>query len=177
MIFSSIKNWAIPEGKVVKVESDGVVIWKEPSSLKNWVKYSTESDGKTIYNDGLGYKVGYRIRSGGAESASTYGVCIGFIPLKVGDVLSIYPAFTGRNTENTINFYDSSFSNLGQVTDSGSYSGICNSSYKTSVVNGVSTLTLNSSHNSNIAYVRIGHYTSATSNGEDIIITVNQEIV
>jgi hypothetical protein len=36
-------------------------------NIRNEVRYSTEADGVTIYNGGLGYKYGYRVRSGGAE--------------------------------------------------------------------------------------------------------------
>jgi hypothetical protein len=80
------------------------VLW-QAVTYKNWVKYSTESDGITIYNGGLGYKDGYRIRSGGAESGTKNGVCTGYIPYVKGDKLYIYPPFTGLNTINAINFY------------------------------------------------------------------------
>lgn len=176
-MFSNLKALAIPEGDVKKIECNGSVLWEfvEVETYKNWARHSINADG-SIYNNGQGYKVGYRVRSGGAEGQESTTVCTGFIPLKRGQTLRIYPAFTGGNTDNTINFSDASFTNLGQVTDVGSYYGICNSSYKTSVINGVSTLTLGNNHNSNIAYVRVGHNTSATSNGADLIITVDEEI-
>jgi hypothetical protein len=58
---------------------------------------STEKDGITIYNGGLGYKNGYRVRSGGAEVTQQSAVCTGFIPFVKGDKLYIYPPFTGLN--------------------------------------------------------------------------------
>ena len=175
MDFSTLKAMSIPQSEVVKIEVNGVVVWEMPSSYKNWVPYSINADG-TIYNNGLGYKEKYRLRSGGAEGAADRVVITGFIPLKIGDTLRISPAFNGGNTWNTLNFYDSSFTHLGQVTDSGSYYGICNSSYKTSVINGVSTLTLTSTHNSTIAWVRIGHDLERLLTGANVIVTVNEEI-
>jgi hypothetical protein len=150
------------------------------------VKYSTEADGVTIYNGGLGYKDGYRIRSGGAESASNNCVCTGFIPLKAGDTLRIYPPFRGFNTNNTINFADGNFGNLGQINDSGSAYGICatnRNAYMTSVVNGVTTLTLTDANDASIRYVRITHFigtasgnTSEIESGSEMIVTINEEI-
>jgi hypothetical protein len=86
---------------------NGIQVWK--SGYKNWVKFSTEADGKTIYNGGLGYKDGYRIRSGGAEAAASDSICTGYIPFKKGDILRISPAFTGLNTSNALNFSNASF--------------------------------------------------------------------
>lgn len=159
---------------ITDVEPSSLILW-EKILLTNWARCSINADG-TIYNNGLGYKEGYRIRSGGAESGASNCVCIGYIPFKKGDTLRIYPAFTGINTSNTINFADSGFANLGQVNDNGSVYGICNSNYLTEVIDGVSTLTLNDNHDSRIAYVRITHNLNVLQSGENMIITVNQEI-
>lgn len=179
MIFANAKAWDIPEGEVVKVESKGVVLWQKAPSIKNWARCSINADG-SIYNNGQGYKEGYRIRSGGAEGTSTDAVCTGFIPLKKGETLYISPAFAGFNSSNTINFADSSFANLGQINDNGTAYGICSgnaSLYKTTKVNGISTLTLTDEHDSNIAYVRITHnLLLMSSDASNMIITVNQEI-
>jgi hypothetical protein len=97
----------------------------------------------TIYNNGLGYKDGYRVRSGGAEAESASGTVTGFIPVKRGDILSLYPAFENYNTNNAINFADINFVNLGQITDTGQAYGICagkTSTYFTSVVGNMSVL-------------------------------------
>jgi hypothetical protein len=168
----------------VGVLSNCYTLW-EAVTYKNWVKYSTESDGVTIYNGGLGYKDDYRIRSGGAEAEAWGAAITGFIPLKRGETLRIYPAFTGLNTQNTINFFDSSFTNLGQITDGGVGYGICNGKenlYKSTVIDGVSKLTLTDAHDSAIAYVRIGNgiavdYGSPIKTGAAMIVTVNEEIV
>ena len=175
MDFSTVKALSIKEGIVKKIECNGVTIWQEAPSTKNWARCSINQDG-TVYNNGQGYKVGYRIRSGGAEGEALTAVCTGFIPLKNGDTLRIYPPFSGNNTENAINFYKSDFTVFGQITDSGTAYGSCTSAYKTTVINGVSSLTLDSRHNDTIAYVRITHKTTDTSDGANFIITINQEI-
>jgi hypothetical protein len=181
MIFSTIKTITIPEGAVKKITVGGDVLWEEPASFKNWVFYSTESDGKTIYNNGKGYKDGCRIRSGGAEAEYSYASITGYIPYVKGDKLYICPPFTGGNTDNTINFYDNTFACLGQVTDSGNYYGFCNSSFKTKVVNGISVLDISAvtvTGVENIAYVRIGNNigNGIISSGSEMIITKNEEI-
>lgn len=182
MDFSTLKAITIPEGIVKKIECNGVVLWEEAPSIKNWVKYSTESDDATIYNGGLGYKDGYRIRSGGAEGGAETSTCTGFIPFVKGDKIYIYPPFDGSNVNNTINFYDSSHTNLGQITDSGAAYGFCNSTFKTKLVNGVSVLDLSQvtvSGVENIAYVRVTNKIGSGANitsGSQMIITKNEEI-
>lgn len=122
MDFSKIKRFHMDGIELKSISINGVHVW---TGYKNWVKYSTESDGVTIYNNGLGYKDGYRVRSGGAEveQGSTTS-CTGFIPFKKGDVLRIYPQFHGLNIVNAINYANASFQNIGQATGSGGY-GIC----------------------------------------------------
>ena len=181
-MFANTKALAIPEGEVVKVECNSVVLWEKPSSIKNWVQYSLESDGKTIYNGGLGYKEGYRLRSSGVEAEYAGIVCTGFIPFIKGDVLRISPRFTGLNTANTLNYYDSTFTHLGQVTDTGSGYGICNTAalvalYRSTVVNGVSVVTYTDEFDSRIAYIRIGNDLAAMGgSGANMVVTKNEEI-
>lgn len=181
MDLRNLKQLTIGGVELIQLFINGVEVWKK--GFKNWVKHSTESDGTTIYNGGLGYKDGYRVRSGGAEAAFDTGSCTGFIPLKAGDTLRIWPAFTGGNTDNAINFADGSFTNLGQIVDTGTGYGICEGNsalYKSTVVDGVSTLTLTSDHDPNIRYVRvtnkINHSATTLTTGADMIVTVNEEI-
>lgn len=183
--FADYVRLDIPEGRVKQItrKSDGLVLWK--AGYVNQVPLSIDADG-TIYNNGLGYKDGYRVRSGGAESVQSYGSVTGYIPLKIGDTLRIWPPFDGGNTHNTINFYDASFTNLGQVTDFGVGYGICSGKYalyKTAVVDGASTLTLTSEHDASIRYVRITNRIGTTegvapvvTTGADMIVTINEEI-
>ena len=111
-------------------------------------------------------------------------MCTGFIPFVKGDKLYIYPPFTGQNTNNAINFYDGSYTNLGQVTDSGARYGICvnaETEFKAKVVNGVSVLDISAvtvSGVENIAYVRVTNdrYARENESGAGMIITKNEEI-
>ena len=169
------KELAINGIPLVELSINGRRAWKK--SFTNLVPLSTEADGKTIYNGGLGYKNGYRVRSSGAEAESYNAVCTGYIPFVKGDKLYIYPPFIGANVDNAINFFDSSFSILGQITDAGNGYGICNSNptpFMTKVINGVSMLDLSQvtvSGVENIAYVRI-----TNKRGSEMIITKNEEI-
>lgn len=183
--FDGAKTVTFAGKAVSKLELDGKKIW-EAVTYKNWVQYSTEADGVTIYNGGLGYKDGYRIRSGGAEAESGNVTTItGYIPFKQGDILRIYPAFIGCNTENTINFFDAAFTNLGQYTDIGVVYGICGngSAWKSieTARDGVSVVDISGVTNGGeIAYVRIGNYIhadeSVITSGSEMIITKNEEI-
>jgi hypothetical protein len=161
-----------------------VTINERMTTFKNWVGYSTESDGKTIYNGGLGYKDGYRVRSGGAEAVLDYATCTGFIPFKKGDILRIFPAFTGQNTQNAINFSDASRTNIGQQTATSSY-GICLTNQSlwlesiNNVVDGVSVIDISNIPNADdVAYIRVTNYIErvAISSGAEMIVTINEEI-
>lgn len=179
-MFTNLKALTIPEGDVVKITVGGVTLWEKPQETKNWVKFSTEADGVTIYNNGLGYKDGYRVRSGGAEATQSTSSCTGYIPYKKGDILYIYPPFISENTSNAINFYDESFTCLGQVTDSGAVYGFCTSAFKTKVENGVSVLNISNvtvSGINTVAYVRVTNRKGlAVQSGSEMIITKNEPL-
>lgn len=184
--FSQVKTVTIPEGIVTKIATEGKTLW-EAIKFTNQVPISIDTNG-SIYNNGKGYKDGYRVRSGGLEAAQSFTSITGYIPYKKGDKLYIYPPFTGENTSNTVNFFDGSFNNLGQVCDAGVYYGFCNSTFKTKVVDGVSVLDISAvtvSGVNNIAYVRIGNTINDGSStglkspiysGSEMIVTVNEEI-
>ena len=147
--------------------------------FNNWIPYSTEDDDITIYNNGLGYKDGWRVRSGGGEIEDEYGSITGYIPLKVGDTLRIYPHFVSLNTQNTINFYDESFAVIGQITNSGSVYGSCTANYQPLTTDEFSVLTLDSTkHDSSIAYVRITNAIRKSEalmdSGAEMKVTVNE---
>lgn len=186
MIFSNVKTVVIPEGKVKAINrtSDGLLLWK--GGYKNWVPFSTESDGKTIYNGGLGYKNGYRVRSGGAETAHNNAACTGFIPVKGGDVVRIsgWTRYTDSgNAANAINAANSSFTNIGQVSN-GNYgifaSGGGYAAYDKSTIedgaNGISKWVVPPSA-SGVAYIRVSAYNPYDgAPGEKLIVTINEEI-
>lgn len=150
------------------------------ASFKNWVKYSTESDDKTIYNGGKGYKDGYRLRSGGAEAAADDATHTGFIPAVAGDEIVIggVVTFGGTTTSNAINVYDASHTNLGQVVENFSNAGYgifsdgkLSNWNKGTLKNGCFYWTVPSG--ADIAYVRITARTK--HNGASLIVTKNEE--
>ena len=155
---------------------------------KNLVPFSTESGGKTIYNGGLGYKNGYRVRSGGAEGATVNGSVTGFIPVKGGDVVGIGGCTFGiAKNENAINVSDSTFTNIGQVTANypnmgyGIFAeGASHVAYawKSGIEkNGCFYWAV--PPNAGIAYIRVSGYTDASASGgkgENLIVTINEEI-
>lgn len=183
--FSKIKKLTIDGIDLKSLAINGVQVWK--SGPKNWVKYSTEADGVTIYNGGLGYKDGYRVRSGGAEGEHESASCTGFIPFRKGDVLRIYPQFLGLNTQNAINYVNASFQNIGQCTGTGGY-GICSggnaSQFRpTTDENGISVLHLVTNLADDVAYIRVTNqiayaspYKPLITTGAEMVITVNEEI-
>ncbi len=176
--YANIKNITIPEGDVKSITANGVVLWKK--GYKNWVKYSTESDGVTIYNGGLGYKNGYRIRSGGAEGETANGSCTGFIPVKGGDVVRLSGwDFSGAFNENAINVSDSTHTNIGQFTMIPAHYGIFSSYSSYSFSSVVEETTgvwkwIVPPTASGVAYIRISGYT--IKNGANMIVTLNEEI-
>lgn len=181
MDFSKVKSLKIPEGEVTKITSGGVTLWEKPPTMKNWVKYSTESDGKTIYNGGLGYKFGYRVRSGGAESAQNNTVCTGFIPVKPLSVIRVSGTLTA-STSTAINVSDASFTNLGQVCGSGNY-GIFIESSTVGYRN--DTMTQKDGYwewivppeKCGVAYIRVTNEVIGEVNAPKMIVTVDQDII
>ena len=185
MDFSNLKTLTIPEGEVAEIIVGGVVLWK--GGYTNQVPLSTESDGKTIYNGGKGYKDGYRIRSGGAEGAASYATATGFIRAVGGNVvrLSGYDALIA-DVANAINVYDGNHTNLGQVVANSPYSGYgifqnvaslaeyCWSAAKgvKQEKTGVYKWTVPTGQN--IAYIRVTGYTGG--DGSKLIVTINEEI-
>ena len=67
----------------------GEFIGSSQPAYTNQLFTSTDSDGTTIYNNGTGYKTGYRLNSSNAESAQT-GFCVtGYIPCAPGDIVRL----------------------------------------------------------------------------------------
>lgn len=185
MDFASIISSAFPEGEALKIAVDGVTIWEKvvTPTIKNLVLSSVEADG-TPYNGGLGYKTGYRIRSGGAEGASTYAVCTGFMPCKAGETLYVKcpPAASGKEML-SINVADANRTNLGQLAYNGVYGvfqgggrswsdvELANDIYKYTIPTDIQSA-------SDVVFVRvtIQFAVFAEITGEGFIVTVNQEI-
>lgn len=178
---STIKELIINGIKIVELHINGILIWK--GGYKNWVKYSTESDGVTIYNGGLGYRENYRLSSDGSEKTGTNGVIAGFIPIKPGDVVRF--ASSGKiinwpisNATNCIHYYNSSKESVGRFMGAGTVSGVCtaaNSVVTEEVYRQKYRFTV--PNESSIEYVRVGVYWPNGPDGENFIVTVNEEIV
>lgn len=178
--FSNLKKLTIGGVALKQLFINGIPVWK--SGYKNWVTCSTESDGVTIYNGGLGYKNGYRIRSGGAEGAMTTGSCTGFIPVKGGDVIRLSGwDFSVSTTNNAINVSNAAFANIGQLTAQPARYGIFfDGSYNaydySSVVQektGVWKWVVPPSA-SGVAYIRVSGYT--VGDGSKMIVTINEAL-
>ena len=181
---SNLKKLSINNIPLVRLLANGVEIWRK---FINWARCSTESDGYTIYNDGLGYKTGYRVRSGGEESESAGNVCTGFIPCKAGDTIRVYSpvysAFGSSAGISAFNFYNGSKTNLGQVVSNSSGYGIFSGSYewrdRVTIANGMATYTVSEtiSGTADIESVRVTvGFLSGHTSAEGLIITVNEEI-
>jgi hypothetical protein len=177
----------IPEGQVKSISHDEQIIWTKQAT--NWVPLSIETNG-SVYNGGLGYKAGTRVRSGGAESSDSGCICTGFIPFKKGDTLRIVPPFGKLNVAAAINFSDANFTNLGQVVrsyDNGqSYEhfayGICADinifdpeGWTPTTAESETILTLTATNAADVAYIRVTNSTSLTD-GSDFFIAVNEQI-
>lgn len=183
--FGTVKEITIPEGVVLKIMSGSKLLW-EKIKFTNQVPYSTESDGVTIYNGGLGYKNGYRVRSGGAEAAISTASCTGYIKVSPGDIIRLSGwDFSYVSTANAINASDSGFTNLGQITGTetdgysygifaggGAYEGFDHKTI-TEETTGVWKWIVPPAA-SGVAYIRVSGYTDGDGSG--MIVTVNEEI-
>lgn len=154
-------------------------IWK--SGYKNWVQYSIDKDG-SIYG-GVGYKNGYRIGSdGGERSGAGKGVATGYIEVKPGNVIRI--ASKGdiinpyiSNSTNCVCYCNSSFTKLGYFLHTGTFNGICtaeNSVITEEVYRKKYRITV--PNDPEIQYVRLSVYCPNDPIGEDLIVTINEEI-
>ncbi len=170
--FSSFKKVSVGNISLKQLFVDGIQVFK--SGYKNWVPYSINTDG-SIYN-GTGYKDGYRIRSGGGETENSGSRITGFIPAISGDTIR----FTGWNFDhksatNAVNFYDSSFTNLGQFTTQPSGYGICSGSRPTVETNGNQHM-FTVPVNTEIRYLRVTGQHAYNTLPPEMIVTVNEEI-
>jgi hypothetical protein len=178
MDFSTVKAITIPNGAVKKIERNGVAIWEEPSSYKNWVPYAIDTN-KNILN-GVGYIGKTRLSSSGATKSASRVSTTGFIPASSGAVIRV-PAEYFDAGSSYVCSYNSSFGFIAAVNYNGGYAG------GTVVTNGnVKEITL--LNNSNIAYVRVSMEWSSVDTGyssatdatqgpcEHMIVTVNEEL-
>ena len=169
------------------------MIWK--GGPTNLLPLTTEADGVTIYNGGLGYKVGYRVRSGGTETEFNYAsFCTGFFPFQMGDVIRVYSPYGLYDTTNAVpcvNISDGNRNNIGQTAGNGKYGilGYPITEWKNCATfdqNGILTFTLPESlssyeDTSKIAFARVtmellNPSSDISASVSETIITVNEEI-
>ncbi len=174
MNFANIKSIAIPEGVVTKIVFGASVLWekiKEGVSYINQVPISIDTSGN-IFN-GSGYKAGYRLSSSGVEKTLSGSVVTGYIPAKNGDVVRFKGIKWLRSETYDLDSkqycYISCFnSTFGHAA---SYGNNASTDRFTKDENGV--YTLNNILAASTAYIRI----SGIGNGEDLVVTVNEEII
>lgn len=181
MDLSAYKAISINGIPMKKITIGGVVAWVRP--MINWVRRAIDTDG-SIYNGGLGYKQGYRVRSGGAEAATSYVSCTGYIKVDPGDVVRLGNCeFSRVSNANAINVSDANFTNIGQFTMQPAHYGIFEGDYlaysASSVVEestGVWKWIVPPAA-SGVAYIRVTfHGTNLPAGPTDMIVTINEEI-
>lgn len=156
-----------------------VLSQEETGGYTNQVPLSIDTDG-SIYNS-TGYSTGLRLSSSGVLKAQAGSAVTGFIRANGGDLIRVYGC-GWASTEHPNNYlcaYDSSFTLIG------GYVPNVPTHYGTQVVaavnrsdNGDAVITLENL--STISYIRVssrGLTSTSSINGEDMIVTVNEEIL
>lgn len=147
------------------VTGDVVITASASVPIVNQLPLATDADGN-LYNDGTGYKSGYRLNSLGADSAQSAAYVTGFIPCKKGQTIKLtnihLPAF--GNVANMgycyIALYDSSKA-LIKSNYSKDYYGDGSNTPKTDDGSWITELTLNRAVGGSsvniygLAYIRI----------------------
>ena len=139
----------------------------------------------TIYNGGVGYKTGYRVRSGGAEAEAANATATGYIPAKAGDVVSVgglIRTFVDGGTANAINVYSSLGSDpLGQIVGNSSTGYGIFLSDQSHAAYGAKTVVQKDNcwqwvipPNAGINYIRVTGFTGGKDDA--LIVTINELI-
>lgn len=139
-------------------------------SYTNLLPLSVDTDGNP-YNDGKGYKLGYRISaSNGAETANDGICCSGFIPISQTDVIRIAKiGMSNTLSRNNIVFYDANKKYLqGAAGGNGAFVSLVE------VDGDVHSFRATQwSNTTNVAFFRF----SCASITDESIVTINEEIV
>lgn len=142
-------------------ESDGYV---------NQVPLSITSSG-AIYND-IGYMDDNRIGNAGGVSYSEGFVHTGYIPAKFGDVIRIAGGTYDRTVGNNVSAYDKNFGIIWIMSLDSAKNEQGGMDYTDTGIIVFSTDKVVIGNLSNMAYIRV----STKGKGEDLVVTVNQEI-
>lgn len=181
MDLTKLKKLVIGGIELKQLLINGIQVWK--SGYKNWVRSSTEADGVTIYNGGLGCMYGYRMNSSGAVKEQAGANHSGYIPMTLGDVIRAKgsSASTAGAGGNYFTIYDGAFTRLATVTMSNMLSvSYCEATYSQQA-DGLYMLTVDTAkggvylldHLKNAKYFRISFAGCET---DDFIVTINEEI-
>lgn len=124
--FTLLTNLTIPEGEVIKIQSDNYILWEKNIMLDftNLVPSAIFTDGTIL--DGVGYRLNAYWNSNILTSKSQF-TSIGFIPFDGTIVHDIYVYglnFSGTSY-NVFCVYDNAFTKLnGDIGIKDSYSGV-----------------------------------------------------
>lgn len=149
--------------------------------IVNQIPISTDADGN-VYNNGLGYKDGYRFNSSSAEATMTGTFITGFIPVKPGDVVRTLSGYLSKTFASAgsvrMVFYDSTKALIAGFT-MGAFggSGTPYPSYLADESGYITEFTIrkefsNYSNWEDLSYIRM----TMIGTGADAVVTVNQEI-
>lgn len=157
-----------------------------PPKYTNVLPLAINSDG-TKYNDGQGWKKGYRLNSSGVEKEEAVSMVTGFIPVKYGDTVYLENIkWCIDHADGVLNgmiyiwCYDSNFNPLGYAydyyreNDTPSIAEFdANKCLKWFIVNDEFINQNKNGSSTKVAYIRL----NAEYISDDPIITVNQPIV
>lgn len=165
--FSEFKSLTVAGVALKQLFINGVQVWK--SGPKNWVRYSTEADGKTIYNGGLGYKNNTRLNSSAADVGKDGYATVGYIPVKAGDLIRLKGLTWSMEHNSNCYFwaFDANRTKIKYLRPEQNISDVI----WTNEGNGVVAFDIQS-YATSIKYIRL----SAFGSGENAIITINEEI-
>ena len=148
----------------------------------NMISSAINSDG-TPYNNGQGYKSGYRLNSSGVETAAAAAFVTGFMPVAQNDVIHFVDtnlhAVSGASDTSLcyVAFYNSSFAKIQSIQAIGIVNSSAHFTYTLDANSMLETLKVDNSSSSvdysNVAYMRISsanlsadsYVYSAASNG------------
>ena len=128
----------------------------------NRILSATESDGKTLFNGGQGWKTGYNLNAGtGAETSRSNYEVTGFMgKFTMSDILRFKNITIDATTYDNICFYDSSYAFVKTFT--GSSTSNPTSQFKQSDgsyvvdLNNLTTTNMTAAQKQKVAFVRIG---------------------
>lgn len=165
--FSQFKKLTIDGVELKEVFINGIQMWK--SGYKNWVQFSTEADGETIYNGGLGYKDNTRLNSSAVDVDKAGYVTFGYIPVKAGDVVRV-KGLTWSTEHNASCYFWSFDANRIKIKYLRPERNISDITW-TDEGNGVTAFKIQNNFKT-CKYIRLSAYGS----GENAIITVNEKV-